>query len=42
MWTNVDLDLAVQGVKKVDLDSWYDAENYKPRVTLIWSVEENE
>ncbi len=41
MWTHVDLNLAVQGVKKVDVDGWYDAENYKPRLTLIWSVEES-
>jgi 6-phosphofructokinase 1 len=39
MWTDVDLKLAMQGVKRVDLDAWYDKEDYKPRLELIWSSE---
>jgi 6-phosphofructokinase 1 len=39
MWTDVDLSLAMQGVKRVDLDAWYDKEDYKPRLELIWSAE---
>lgn len=38
MWTHVDLNLASEGVKPVDIDTWYDAENYKPKLSLIWSV----
>jgi 6-phosphofructokinase len=39
MWTDVDLKLAAEGVKTVDVDAWYDKDNYKPQLTLIWSVE---
>lgn len=38
MWSHVDLNLALQGVKTVDVQAWYDAENYKPKLSLIWSV----
>lgn len=39
MWTHVDLELAVQGVKQVDIGAWYEAEEYRPRLNLIWSAE---
>jgi ATP-dependent phosphofructokinase / diphosphate-dependent phosphofructokinase len=39
MWTDVDLSLAMEGIKFVDLDTWYDKEDYKPRLELIWSVD---
>jgi 6-phosphofructokinase len=39
MWTHVDLQLAAGGVKTVDVDDWYEAENYKPKMSLIWSAE---
>lgn len=42
MWTDVDLKVALEGVKTVDINQWYDAENYKPKLSLIWSVENTE
>lgn len=39
MWSDVDLGLAIEGVKTVDVDGWYDKDNYKPQLSLIWSVE---
>jgi 6-phosphofructokinase len=39
MWTDVDLGLAKQGVKTVDVGAWYDKDNYQPQLSLIWSVE---
>jgi ATP-dependent phosphofructokinase / diphosphate-dependent phosphofructokinase len=39
MWTHVDLNEAREGVKTVDVDNWYDRENYKPELNLIWSVD---
>jgi 6-phosphofructokinase 1 len=39
MWTHVDLNLAVKGVKQVDIDAWYDPEQYQPKLNLIWSSE---
>lgn len=38
MWTDVDLNLAQSGVKTVDVTQWYDSENYKPKISLIWSA----
>lgn len=38
MWTDVDLQLASQGPRQVDLKSMYDNETYKPRLELIWSL----
>jgi 6-phosphofructokinase len=38
MWTHVDLELAVQGVRQVDIAAWYEPEQYQPRLNLIWSV----
>jgi hypothetical protein len=40
MWTDVDLNLAIQGTRRVDVTTMYDAENYKPELSLIWSLEE--
>ena len=37
-WTDVDLNVVTQGVKPVDVDAWYDVDNYRPKVTLIWSA----
>ncbi len=37
-WTDVDLNIVTQGAKTVDLDEWYDVDNYRPKVTLIWSA----
>ncbi len=37
-WTEVDLSVVTQGVKTVDIDTWYDVDNYRPKVTLIWSA----
>ncbi len=39
MWTHVDLNEAREGVKTVDVDTWYDRDNYKPLLNLIWSVD---
>jgi 6-phosphofructokinase 1 len=39
MWTDVDLNLAIQGYRQVDVASMYDAEQYKPNLSLIWSLE---
>jgi 6-phosphofructokinase len=39
MWTDVDLKLAAEGVKTVDVGAWYDKDNYRPQLSLIWSVE---
>lgn len=38
MWTDVDLNLAAEGVKTVDVGAWYDKDNYRPQLSLIWSV----
>lgn len=39
MWTDVDLANAGKGVKTVDIQAWYDAENYQPKLSLMWSAE---
>jgi 6-phosphofructokinase len=39
MWTDVDLKLATEGIKSVDLETWYDAQYYKPKLELIWSLD---
>ena len=39
MWTDVDLNLAIEGTRVVDVKSMYDAELYKPELSLIWSLE---
>ena len=40
MWTDVDLNLAIEGVKTVDVEAWYDTTEYKPKLTIIWSAGE--
>lgn len=39
MWTDVDINVVQQGVKTVDVEAWYDQENYKPKLSVIWSLE---
>jgi 6-phosphofructokinase len=39
MWCDVDLKLITQKVKTVDVEAWYDVQNYKPKLELIWSME---
>jgi hypothetical protein len=39
MWTDVELHVAIEGVKTVDVETWYDAQNYKPKLELIWSLD---
>ncbi len=36
--THVDLQLVTEGVNGVIVDKMYDAENYKPRINLIWAA----
>jgi 6-phosphofructokinase len=38
--TDVDLQIVTQGVHGVDVDEMYNLEEYKPRVNLIWAVQE--
>ena len=38
MWTDVDLGLALQGTRGVQVETMYDAENYQPELSLIWSL----
>ena len=40
MWTDVDLGLTLQGVKTVDVGAWYNEEEYKPKLEIIWSASE--
>jgi 6-phosphofructokinase len=37
-WTHVDLSVAAQEEKTVDVDAWYDAGLYKPTDGLIWAA----
>jgi len=39
MWTDVDLGQAIQGVRRVDVEAMYDGDNYKPLLSLIWSLD---
>lgn len=39
MWTDIDLNTTTISPKNVDLEAWYDAQDYKPRMGLIWSSE---
>lgn len=39
MWTDIDLSMALRGTRHVDVPAMYDAENYKPKLELIWSME---
>jgi 6-phosphofructokinase len=38
--THVDLGLVTEGINRVDIDLMYDAENYKPKVDLIWAAQD--
>jgi 6-phosphofructokinase 1 len=38
--TDVDLQIVTQGINKVDVDEMYDADNYRPKVNLIWAARE--
>jgi 6-phosphofructokinase 1 len=40
MWTDVDLGLALQGTRGVQVETMYDIENYRPELSLIWSLTE--
>ena len=40
MWTDVDLNLAIEGTRQVDVASMYDAEKYQPNLSLIWSLDQ--
>ena len=40
MWCDVDLLLTTTRAKMVNVDAWYDSQNYKPKLELIWSVED--
>ena len=37
-WTDVDLHIVTRGERTVNVDAWYDVNNYQPKVTLIWSA----
>jgi len=37
-WTHVDLAIAAEGEKTVDVDAWYDTSLYKPTDGLIWAA----
>ncbi len=38
MWTDVELNAANTATRQVDLEGMYDADTYKPRLELIWSM----
>lgn len=38
MWTDVDLSVAEEGVKTIDVSNWYDIENYQSKLSIIWSA----
>ena len=40
MWTDVDLNIATQGIKTVNVEAWYDEKIYKPKLSIIWSAAE--
>jgi ATP-dependent phosphofructokinase / diphosphate-dependent phosphofructokinase len=39
MWTDIDLRQAAGGIKTVDVAAWYEVNSYKPKLSIIWSVE---
>jgi 6-phosphofructokinase 1 len=39
MWTDVDLSPAIKGTRQVDVKSMYDADKYRPNLSLIWSLD---
>jgi 6-phosphofructokinase 1 len=38
--TNVDLSVVTEGVHRVDIEQMYNADEYKPKVNLIWAAQE--
>jgi 6-phosphofructokinase 1 len=38
--TDVDLQIVTQGVNQVDVAEMYDADDYRPKVNLIWAAQE--
>lgn len=39
IWTDIALDTVTQGLKTVDVEQMYDADNYQPRIGVIWAAE---
>lgn len=39
--THVDLQMVTEGVNRVDVDLMYDADNYRPKMDLIWAAQES-
>jgi len=39
MWCDVDLQQATKELKTVNVQEWYDTQNYKPTLDLIWSID---
>lgn len=37
MWTNIDL-ATVETPKVMDIDEWYDRDDYRPKLAMIWSA----
>jgi 6-phosphofructokinase 1 len=40
LYTDIDLNVVTEGVKQVDVELMYDADNYQPKVDLIWAAQE--
>ncbi|GAB4437865.1 MAG: hypothetical protein Kow0031_19690 [Anaerolineae bacterium] len=40
--TDVDLQVVTKGVHGVDVATMYDADEYKPKINLIWAAQEQE
>lgn len=40
LYTDIDLNVVTAGVKTVDVELMYDADNYQPKVDLIWAAQE--
>ncbi len=38
MWTDIDLQVAANGQKTVDVAAWYDVDQYRPTQGLIWAA----
>jgi len=39
MWTHVDLASSLAQERVLDLEKWYDKDDYRPKLALIWSVD---
>jgi 6-phosphofructokinase len=42
LYTDIDLNVVTEGVKQVDVELMYDADNYQPKVDLIWAAQESQ